>query len=193
MALIYLARHGEHDEVGHRLSGRSEIGLNARGRAQAQSLVDLLDGCPIAAMYTSPRQRARETAAPLAGALGTPVAVTPALDEIDFGSFTGRSFAALDTDPDWQRWNAQRDHARCPGGETMAEAAERALAFLFSLGEGAVLCTTHCDVIRGVVTRLLGLPFSRMFMLDCEPGSITTLSIEDGAVRLVGLNRRVRL
>lgn len=193
MALIYLARHGEHDEVGHRLSGRSEIGLNARGRAQAQSLVDLLDGCAITAIYTSPRQRAQETAAPLAGALGTPVAVTPALDEIDFGSFTGRSFAALDTDPDWQGWNAQRDHARCPGGETMAEAAERALAFLFSLGGGAVLCTTHCDVIRGAVTRLLGLPFSRMFMLDCEPGSITTLSIEDGAVRLVGLNRRVRL
>ena len=191
---VLLVRHGTHSEVGRVLSGRSEIPLDDRGRRQADALALALDHTPIATFHTSPRARARETIAPIAERRALPVIVTPALDEIDFGGFTGRQFDALAADPDWQRWNAERATARCPGGETMAEASDRALAYLrgLSADDSPALCVTHCDIIRGVVVRALGIGFDRMFAFDCDPASCTTLEIGDGRIRIVALNERVR-
>ncbi|MFC0205840.1 histidine phosphatase family protein [Novosphingobium soli] len=192
MGLIHLVRHGTHDEVGRVLSGRSEIALNAAGQEESRKVVRLLGDEEIGAIHSSPRRRARDTAAPLAQARGLPVLTTPALDEIDFGHFTGRSFAELDRDACWHRWNAERSTARCPDGETMAQAIARAVDGLATLEADAspAVCFTHCDVIRGVVAHVLGLPFDRIFRFDCDPGSITTLAVEAGAMRLVALNRR---
>jgi broad specificity phosphatase PhoE len=191
---VLLVRHGTHAEVGRLLSGRSEIGLNARGRREAEALAQALNGTPIATLHTSPRLRARETIAPIAARRALPVTVAPGLDEIDFGGFTGRSFAALAGDANWERWNAERATTRCPGGETMAEASDRALAYLRGLAadDAPALCVTHCDIVRAMVVRALGLGFDRMFAFDCDPGSCTTLAIGDGEVRIVALNERVR-
>lgn len=183
---ILLLRHGQHDEVGHVLSGRSEIVLNAPGIAQARAAATLLAATRLAAIHSSPRMRCRQTA----DTIGAPVHVTPALDEIAFGAFTGRRFAELDADPGWQRWNVERDTFRCPGGETMREATDRALTFLIGLpnDDRTTLCVTHCDIIRGLVVRALGLSFARMFALPCDPGSITRMTIDDSGLRLVTLN-----
>jgi broad specificity phosphatase PhoE len=194
MGVVHLVRHGDHDEVGRVLSGRSTIALNAGGRAQAAALASWVAGEGVMSIHASPRLRAAETAAPIAERLALPVVEAPALDEIDFGAFTGRSFAELGGDPDWRQWNAVRDAARCPGGETMGEAVARARGYLWSLAADRqpALCVTHCDIIRGLVADLLGIGFDRMFMLDCDPGSVTTLMLEPGAARLVALNLRVR-
>ncbi|SOB79958.1 Broad specificity phosphatase PhoE [Sphingomonas guangdongensis] len=188
MTMILLARHGNHAEVGRVLSGRSEIALDARGRAEAAALARWIGARPLAAVHASPRRRTRETAA----ALGRPVITAPALDEIEFGDFTGRSFAALESDTDWHRWNAERETARCPGGETMGEAAARALDYLWTLPDtgSPVLCVTHCDVIRGIVAQLLGLPFARMFQIGCDPGSVSTVVLAPGDTRIVAINER---
>jgi ribonuclease H / adenosylcobalamin/alpha-ribazole phosphatase len=193
MRLVHLVRHATHDEVGRVLSGRSEIALNATGRAQAASLALSSEGTAIASIHSSPRRRAMQTAQPLADARGLQVQVAPALDEIDFGAFTGRGFATLDEDPDWYRWNAERATARCPGGETMGEAIERAVRYLYAIPPASTpaLCVTHCDIIRGVVADLMGMPLDRVFSLDCEPASWTTLALDAGNVRLVTLNRQV--
>ena len=119
----------------------------------------------------------------------------PALDEIDFGAFTGRAFAELGGDPDWARWNAERATARCPGGETMDEAVERAARYLAALPPEAcpALCVTHCDIVRGLVARQLGLGLGSLFAFDCDPASRTTVQIaDDGGWRVVALNERVR-
>lgn len=187
---FHLVRHGHHAEVGRVLSGRSEIALDASGERQAEALAAMLKGRRYAAIHSSPRRRCMQTAAPIAAATGLDVTVADALDEIDFGAFAGRAFAELDRDPDWRRWNAERDTFRCPGGETMAEAVARALAFLEGLpGDGdPVLCVTHCDVIRGIVAQSIGLPFGRMFALPCDPGSLTILDLDGHGPRLVALN-----
>jgi ribonuclease H / adenosylcobalamin/alpha-ribazole phosphatase len=187
---VLLARHGTHAEVGQVLSGRSEIGLDERGRAEAAALARWIGDRPLAAVHTSPRRRTHETAA----VLGRPLITAPALDEVDFGRFTGQTFAALESDGDWTRWNAERDTARCPGGETMMEATARALNYLWALpeNEAPTLCVTHCDVIRGVVARLLDLPFARMFQLGCDPGSVTTIALSAGDTRVIALNERPR-
>lgn len=194
MKKVLLVRHANHAEVGRVLSGRSEIELSAQGGAEAESLAEVLEGVAVASLHCSPRRRARETIAPLATRRGLPVTITPALDEIDFGDFTRRAFAALDGDPAWFRWNAERDTARCPGGETMADAVARCTAYLDALTLEAfpALCVTHCDVIRGVVAQVLGLEFQRMFAFDCDPASRTTLDWVAGDRRLVTLNERVR-
>jgi len=185
-----LARHGHHQEVGRVLSGRSDISLDQQGRAEAGALAGLVASRGVTRIVSSPRARTRETAAAVAAALALPVEIAAELDEVDFGDFTGRAFAALDRDADWQRWNAERATARCPDGETMGEAVARAVGFVAGCGEGVTLCVSHCDVIRGVVAHYLGLPLDRIFSLGCDPGSVTTLSLQGEGAVVVALNER---
>lgn len=185
---VHLVRHGHHAEVGRILSGRSEIGLDDAGRAQAALLATMLRNVRYDAIHASPRRRCLETAGALV--TGAEVKVADALDEIDFGRFAGRRFADLDRDPDWRRWNGERDAVRCPGGETMTEATSRARRFLEDRREqaGPILCVTHCDIVRGLVAQALGLRFAQMFALPCDPGSLTILELDEGRLHLVTLN-----
>ena len=113
-----------------------------------------------------------------------------ALDEIDFGRFTGKTFEMLDNDPEWHRWNAQRGTARCPGGETMAQAAERAIAYVENLETAAfpALLVTHCDIIRALAAWTLGRSLDELLELSCEPASRTTFDVANGHWRLLALN-----
>jgi broad specificity phosphatase PhoE len=191
-ATVFLARHASHDEVGRVLSGRSDIALNAAGRAEAARLADRLAGVSIAAIHSSPRRRARETANIVAEHHGLPVNNADALDEIDFGAWIGRSFADLDGDPAWARWNVARGSAATPGGEDMAAATVRAVRHIEDVaGEQPVLCVSHCDIIRGVVAHYLGLDADRMLGFDVDPGSLTELALYgNGDGRVVMLNER---
>ena len=190
---IYLARHASHAEVGRILSGRSEIGLNDQGQAEARGLAERLAQVPLAAVHTSPRRRAVETARIVAEARGIPLRQAAALDEIDFGTWSGRSFAMLDEDPAWRHWNEARATAATPAGETMQAAIARARDHLAAIAEdGPVLCVSHCDIIRGVVAALLGMPLDRLLAFDCDPAALTILAWHDGGARLVTLNERPR-
>ena len=190
---IYLARHASHAEVGHILSGRSEIALSDQGRGEAERLAERLLAVPIAAIHASPRRRAIETAGIVAAAQGLAVTEVAALDEIDFGVWSGQSFAALESDPAWRRWNADRGSAKTPAGETMAQAVARAAAHLATIdAAGPVLCVSHCDIIRGLVAKVLGLGMARILDFDCDPASLTTLERHQGGTRLVTLNERPR-
>lgn len=188
--IVHLVRHGSHDEVGRVLSGRSAIALNARGREEAMALARGIAARGIDAVLSSPRPRTRETAEILAHPLGLAVTTHDALDEIDFGRWTGAAFADLDGDPHWHEWNANRGSARTPGGETMAEAVARARALIERIDAREALCVSHCDVIRGLVATYLGIGFDRLLAFDCDPASVTTLAIDGGGVRLVTLNAR---
>jgi ribonuclease H / adenosylcobalamin/alpha-ribazole phosphatase len=194
-AKVHLVRHCAHDEVGRVLSGRCAAApLTAEGRAHAQWLGGLFArGEPIAAIHASPRLRAQETARAIADRLGLEVETVDALDEIDFGAWTGRSLAELDTDPRWHQWNAARDVAEAPGGETMRAAVDRAVAHVDAVARrewrGAVLCVSHCDVIRGVIAHYLGLGLDRLLAFDVDPGSVSTLVVGDWGGRLLALNR----
>lgn len=187
---ILLVRHGHHAEVGHVLSGRSAIALSDEGRTQAAAVARYLAATQVDAIYGSPRPRTIETAEAIAASRGLAVQRADALDEVDFGRFAGRRFADLDGDRDWARWNVERATARCLGGETMGEAIDRAAAFLFALGAGTIVCVSHCDIIRGVVAHVLGLPLHRIFSLGCDPASLTRLDFDGQDVRVDTLNEQ---
>src|SRR5688500_18790181 len=119
MNRVWFIRHGHHDWIGKVLVGRKPgIGLNEAGHRQAQSIAERLRGENFAAIYSSPQQRALETAEPLARANGLAIRTMKELDEIDFGGWTGRSFGELETDPLWAAWNNARGKARARDGES---------------------------------------------------------------------------
>jgi broad specificity phosphatase PhoE len=178
---VHLLRHGAHGDVGRRLTGRLEDGgLTEEGRAQAEKAAHALSETPPSAIYASPRRRTRETAAILAQAFRLPVTEAEALDEVDFGVWAGRTFAELDEDPRWHRWNLHRSTARCPGGERMGEAQARALAFVFEAAarhDSPPLLVTHCDIVRALHCWSGRTSLDRIHDIDCPPGKLSMLDL----------------
>ena len=180
MTTFLLIRHAHWDGVGRILAGRTPgVGLSPEGAAEAERLAGALASLPVAAVYTSPLDRARETAGPIARRLGLEPREAPGLLELDFGRWTGKAIAELEADPDWGRFNRERGTARIPGGETMGEAVARARAALAEIAgcweDRVVVAVSHGDIIRGVLADALGLALSRIFQLEVEPASVSVL------------------
>lgn len=190
---ILLVRHATHGHVGKILSGRSEgLSLKPAGRSEAKRVAARLAGHSLAAIHTSPRERARETAALIGEACGCQVEVACALDEINFGEWTGRSFAELEEDPRWREWNTVRSRCAAPGGESMAGAQHRALEHLRGTARrypgATVALVTHCDIIRAVVAAILGLSLDYILHFEVNPASFSRIAAGEWGEKLVSLN-----
>src|SRR5437764_2130754 len=97
MTTFLLIRHGETDAVGKSLMGwRPGLHLNTRGKGQAEELAKTLCELPIRAVYTSPLERAIETAEPLARRHGLSPIPLPDLGEMHLGEWEGLSMTELD-------------------------------------------------------------------------------------------------
>lgn len=171
------------------------MALSREGLEQAAIVADLLGTQTLAAVYSSPRERAWYTARDIAERHGRKVQVRDGLDEVDFGEWSGMSFADLDTDPVWREWNEARGRTRCPGGETMVEATSRAVAAVEAIaadhdGE-TVAAVTHCDIIRGIVAHYLGLPLDHLLRFDVDPASVSRLEVGSWGGRVGSINERL--
>ena len=190
---VLLVRHGSNDYVGRALAGRSlGVHLNAAGRAEAGRLARRLAPLPIAAVYSSPLERAVETAAPLAVARSLDPRLVEAAAEIDFGEWTGRTIAELEADPLWRRFNTERSTTRPPGGELMAEAQARMVGAVEDLraahpGETIAL-VSHADVIRAALAHYAGIPLDAIGRFEIRPASVTTLRLWDAWTLVLGVN-----
>src|SRR3990172_2972087 len=120
MPLVLLIRHGETDFVKkNRLAGRLPgVPLNKKGRAQALAVAERLKGAPVKAIYTSPMERARETAQPIAEALGLEPVARDGLLETDIGEWMGESVKKLQRLKLWKIVQAAPSMLRFPGGES---------------------------------------------------------------------------
>lgn len=195
MTLVLLIRHARCDPTGDSLAGRTPgVHLDATGQQQAAELSRALGAMRIDACYSSPLERAQETAAPIAAAQGVPVQTLDTLLEVDFGEFTGRRFPELEGDPRWRRWNAERSTARLPGGESMGEVVARASAALAHVRaahpDGTVALVSHGDVIRAALASLLDLPLERSLRLAVSPASIAAARLWPDWAELLSLNWR---
>ncbi len=100
MPILYLIRHGENDFTGKRLVGRRPgVHLNERGQNQALLVGESLSSVKFRKIYSSPLERAVETAAPLSEALGRKIIVMDSLAEVDFGVGPGNPFACCASCP----------------------------------------------------------------------------------------------
>ncbi len=192
-ATVFLVRHAAHDRVDRTLCGRMPgVGLGDAGRRQAEALGRRFAGEAVDAVWTSPLQRARETAEPIAAGLGFPARTADALCEIDFGAWTGQGFDALRDDPHWRRWNEARGGERPPGGESMAEAQARAVAEVerarAEYPDGRLVLVSHGDVIKAVLAGVLGLSLDAHARFEISPGSVSALAVWDGGGKVLSMN-----
>jgi probable phosphoglycerate mutase len=194
---VFLVRHAEHDALARMLCGRMPgVTLGSLGRAQAARLADRLAPEGLAGVYASPLERARETAAPIAEAAGVAVRTEPALNEIDYGEWTGRTWDELGRDPGWRAWNADRAQGRPPGGETLGELQARVAGWLGAVrdlhaGE-RLAAVAHAEPIRAALVWALGAPLAALDRLEIGPASVSVVVAGDWGFRVHAINEVVR-
>jgi broad specificity phosphatase PhoE len=190
---ILLIRHGLTDAVGRTIAG-SAAGwpLNAAGHRQAADVAARLAELPLAAVVASPLERTRQTAEPIAGAHRLTVEDDPAFVEFDFGRWQGRTFASLDPDDEWQRFNAIRSVTPAPGGESMLDVQRRAIAGLVRLrdrfADRTVAVVSHGDVIRAMVMYVLGIPLDFVHRMEIGPARVSVVQFTRGGVNVRQVN-----
>ncbi|MXP65798.1 histidine phosphatase family protein [Roseomonas sp. M0104] len=192
-ATVHLLRHAAHDRVDRILCGRMEgVALGEAGRAQAARLAKRLAPLGLAAIYSSPMQRCRETAEAVASAAALVPVVDAAFNEIDFGEWAGQTFAALNDDPRWQAWNMRRDEGATPGGESMRAAQARAVAGVAALlprhAGQAVAVVSHSDVIKAILAHYLDAPLQAYERFEIGPASLSTLAVWPGGGKVLVMN-----
>jgi probable phosphoglycerate mutase len=131
-------------------------------------------------VYASPLERTRETAAPIAKALGLKVHVDRGLLECDFGEWTGQQLKALMKLPEWRTVQSHPSGFRFPGGESFTEMQVRitsALARLVAAHPGkTVVAVSHADPIKAAVAQALGTPLDLFQRINITPASITAVA-----------------
>jgi broad specificity phosphatase PhoE len=192
-----LVRHAAHDKIGSFLAGRiGDVPLGSAGREQAQRLAVRLAREDIGSIYASPRKRTQETAAAIAAAAKIPqVATAEELDEVDFGTWSGKTFEVLDTDPHWRQWNSIRSLVRAPGGETMLDVQRRITEFVAALAvrgsERKIVLVSHADVIKALICHVLGLSVDAWPRFDIAPASVSAVVIGDWGAKVLTLNEGI--
>ena len=193
MTIFHLIRHGSYGLIGKGLGGRDAHGLNEEGRNQADQAGQRLASLPIKAIFSSPVERAKQTAAPLSARLGLDVQIDAAFAEIDFGSWTGASFEDLDKSPDWHAWNVFRCAAQVPDGETMLAVQARAMGGILRLSQAwpdsDIAVFSHGDIVKVVLAAVLGIPLDLMRRLEVSPGSVSVLSFDREDAHVLSVNQ----
>lgn len=194
MTTFYLVRHAEKDGPADLLSGRAPgLGLSAAGHRQAEQLAGALAHEPIGLVISSPLERARETALPLAQRLGVQAEVSEALRDIDYGAWTGRTAESLQGDRDWQRFHGFRSGHGIPEGEFLADVQTRfvreMLRLLSRVPEGGVALVSHSDPIKLAIAYFAGVPLDLFGRFEIDSASVSIVVLTDRDARIVGINR----
>jgi probable phosphoglycerate mutase len=185
--LVLYVRHGRTPTTGATLPGRAPgLHLSDEGRDQAAwvaaRLTDALPTLPgkgVAAVYASPMERTRQTASPIARAVGRRVRIAPGLNECDFGAWTGRKLRDLMKLKAWATVQRQPSVFRFPKGESFAEMQARItgqVAVLVANHPGeAIVCVSHADPIKAALATALGTPldlFQRIVVGPCSVSAV---------------------
>ena len=193
MTTFALIRHASHALLGHTIVGRLPgVQLSARGLREAEALASRLEGWPIQALYSSPLERARATAAAIADRLRLEVQAADELNEIDYGAWTNRTLADLREIPEWRRFNLFRSGSRIPGGESMVEVQDRMLQLIERLccahPEQTVALVSHGDVIKAARAYYLGVPLDLFGRIELSPASLSVIRVEPHGPQVLLIN-----
>jgi probable phosphoglycerate mutase len=179
---VLLVRHGTTPTTGKKLPGRAPgLNLAEKGRAQAAAAAERIAALPKAptAVYASPLERTRETAAPIAKALGLRVRTASGLLELDVGEWTEKSLSRLYRDKEWPKVQRWPSGFRFPGGESFAEMSARAMDTVVELagrhpGE-TIVAVSHADTIKAILAAAAGVPLDLMQRLVVSPCSVSAV------------------
>jgi broad specificity phosphatase PhoE len=179
---IHLVRHAAHELLDRVLVGRDpSVSLSGAGVRQAQALGKRFAASRTICVQSSPQLRARQTAEAIAQVHGLPLTTATEVDELDVGTWSGRSFADLDQDPQWRLWNSDRSRASPPGGESMHALQRRIVDHLTDVADahrnGEVVIVSHAEPIRAAVLHYLELSLDAYNEVQVAPASVTTILV----------------
>ncbi len=191
---VLLIRHARIDAIARRrLCGRLlGISLSATGVSEAEELGrTLAASCRLAAIYSSPLERAHDTATSIARHQDVGVELCGALLEIDFGVWTGRRFNELDADPRWHDFNDTRTTAIIPGGEepmAVQRRIVRAIERLATKHRGATIAlVTHAEIVRFALRHYGSATPDHE--LEIAPASVSAVNVSPDGVYVQFVNR----
>ena len=191
---VLLVRHGQTSTTGTLLPGRAPgLHLADTGLTQADRAAERIARLPaVAAVYASPLERTRETAAPIARARKLRVRVEKGLLEADFGDWTGRKLAELMKLPEWRQVQGSPSTFRFPGGESFGEMQHRITGTLERLvarhpGE-TIVAVSHADPIKAAVAWASGVHLDLFQRIVISPCSITPLLLGRGSPVVLAVN-----
>jgi broad specificity phosphatase PhoE len=197
MTHLYLVRHGAtvwHAE--NRYAGTTDVALDPGGYAQAERLAVWASDARLAAIWCSPLNRARETAAPSARAAGVEPRIDERLREIDFGQIEGKTMAEAEQlfPKEIRRFKADPATYPMPGGEDPHQAARRAMSALRDIASAhpqeRVLVVAHNTLIRLALCSLFGIPLARYRTVfpTVRNGALTEIGLADESAALLQYN-----
>jgi probable phosphoglycerate mutase len=190
--LVFLVRHGQTPTTGTTLPGRAKgLHLADKGREQAANVAERIAPLAkkVAAVYASPLERTRETAAPIGKAVGQRVKSNRGLLECDFGEWTGAELKALGKLPEWKQVQRYPSGFRFPAGESFSEMQVRindAIATMVRTHPGkTVVAVSHADPIKAVIAYAMGTHLDLFQRIVVSPCSVTAiLYTADGPIVL---------
>jgi len=192
--LFLLVRHGLTPTTGKILPGRAAgLHLADTGRAQADTAAERIAALKsVDAVYASPLERARETAAPIAKARGLKVRIDKGLLECDFGEWTGAELKKLMKLPEWGTVIRAPSTFRFPGGESFTEMQLRIVTTIDRLRVahqgGVVVCVSHADPIKAAVAHAMGTHIDLFQRIVISPCSVTAIAYSPGGPVVLTVN-----
>ena len=191
---MLLVRHGQTPTTGKVLPGRAPgLHLADEGRAQADIAAERIGALKrVDAIYSSPLERAKETAAPIAKARGLRTQVDRGLFECDFGEWTGAELKKLMKLPEWGTVQRAPSTFRFPGGESFIEMQTRMVSTLDKLRlahpGGTIVCVSHADTIKAAVAHALGTHIDLFQRIVISPASVTAIAWGPGGPVVLAVN-----
>jgi probable phosphoglycerate mutase len=194
MATFYLIRHAERTGDQDRFVARTAgVHLTEAGRAAAERLARHLSRAPIAHVISSPLERTRETAEPLARQKRVPIHMSEAIGELDAGAWANRTFPELEAaDERWRQFNQFRSGTRLPGGEAAVEVQARFVGEMLRLRDAfphdGIALVSHADPIRIALGYFLGTPLDLYHRIEISLGSVSVLNLDGWGAKVLRLN-----
>jgi probable phosphomutase (TIGR03848 family) len=179
--MILMVRHGRTPTTGKVLPGRAKgLHLSDDGVAEAKRVAErIAEMRKVAAIYASPLERTRETAAPIAKALGLDIVTHKGLLECDFGSWTGASLTSLMKKKEWTTVQRAPSAFRFPNGESFTEMQTRIVGALDEIRRAhpgkVVVCVSHADPIKAALAHAMGTHldlFQRIVVSTCSVSAV---------------------
>jgi probable phosphomutase (TIGR03848 family) len=192
--LVLLVRHGQTSTTGSVLPGRAKgLHLADKGIEQAAAAAGRIGSMGgIDAVYASPLERTRETAAPIAKAVDQRVKIAKGLLECDFGEWTGRKLSELRKLPEWNQVQHQPSGFRFPGGESFLDMQTRIWSELERLVAahpgGRVVAVSHADPIKAAVAMATGVHLDLFQRIVISPCSVTPLLFTSSGPVVLAVN-----
>lgn len=195
MLEIILVRHGETAyNAAETFRGRADVPLNETGLKQAALLGDYLADEKIDVVYSSPLQRAVQTAEAVASPHRLKVKLAENLNDIDCGRWEGLTLEEVQVkyEEEYQDWVDTPEQVKIPGGESLADVRNRVTPFIKDAvtrrREGKIVLVAHRAVNKVLICALLGLDNSMFWSFKLDTGAVSRFSFDGNRTAMISHN-----